>query len=99
MKSLKKMARKRKIKNQLGISDNYKTWIVSGSTLLSALLVKKALEFIWKTATKRDPPKNPADPNISWGEAIAWTMLSGFFVSMARLIIRRNLSIGVDEAS
>lgn len=98
MKSLKKVVSKRKIKKNLR-NDNYRTMLISGSSMLSSVLVKKAAEFLWKKTMRREPPKNPADPNVSWGDAIAWTLIIGIFAGMARLIIRRNTSIGVDKAS
>lgn len=84
----------------MGISNeytNYKNMLVTGSTVLSGVLVRKAMEYLWKLATHRDPPKNPADRNVSWGEAITWTIITGLTVSLVRLIIRRNVDVGVEE--
>ncbi len=97
MKSLKQIRKVKKVKDTLGISENYKTWIVSGASFLSAMLVKKAAEVLWKVTTHRDPPKNPADRDVSWGDALAWTLITGVFVNVVRLLIRRNVSIGIDE--
>lgn len=98
MKPLKKIINKRNVKKNLR-NDKYKTFLVSGSSMLSSILVKKGAEFLWKKTTHRDPPKNPADPSVSWGDAIAWTLVIGISAAMARLIITRNASVGVDKAS
>lgn len=97
MASLKKIRRREKMKDLPGISDNYKTWIVSGTSFLSALLVKKAVELIWKIATHRNAPKNPEDRNASWTDVMFWTLVTGSFVNLIGVIIRRNISLWIQE--
>lgn len=88
---------KRVIKKKLGVQNNYKSWLVTGATALSALAVRKGSELIWKKITHREAPKNPADHNISWSEALMWTVLTGILASLVRVVIERNVSIGIDE--
>lgn len=102
LKSLKKKARQEKIKDRLGIShkySNYKNMLVSGSVVLSGVLVRKAAEYLWKATTHREPPKNPADRDVSWADALAWTLITGITISLVRLIIRRNVDVGVEEST
>jgi Protein of unknown function (DUF4235) len=60
------------------------------SALLGAALAKKALDTGWKAATGKHPPENPADPDVAMGEAVAWAVVSGTFVALARMIAQRR---------
>ena len=51
---------------------------------------KKALDTGWKAATGKHPPVNPADPDVAMGEAIAWAVVSGTFVALARMLAQRR---------
>jgi len=39
-----------------------------------------------------DPPKNPADPAVSWQRAVVWTMASGAIGGLGGLMMRRFLA-------
>jgi hypothetical protein len=39
------------------------------AALGAAALAKKALNTAWRAATGKNPPANPADPDVSIGEA------------------------------
>ena len=60
------------------------------SALLGAALAKKALDTGWKAATGKKPPVNPADPDVAMGEAVAWAVVSGTFVALARMLAQRR---------
>ena len=60
------------------------------SALIGAALAKKALDTGWKAATGKHPPENPADPDVAMGEAVAWAVVSGTFVALARMIAQRR---------
>lgn len=44
---------------------------------------------IWRAATGKKAPKNPADPTVSWGEAILWAVASGAFAELTRVLANR----------
>jgi len=69
-----------------------KLWTVFSvvSALVAAALAKKALDTGWKAATGKHPPENPADPDVAMGEAVAWAVVSGTFVALARMIAQRR---------
>jgi hypothetical protein len=69
-----------------------KLWTVFSvvSALMAAALAKKALDTGWKAATGKHPPENPADPDVAMGEAVAWAVISGTFVALARMIAQRR---------
>src|SRR3954469_18547430 len=60
------------------------------SALIGAALAKKALDTGWKAATGKNPPENPADPDVQMGEAVAWAIVSGTFVALARMLAQRR---------
>lgn len=74
-----------------------KEYIVSGLTVLSAFLVRRLIYAVWKRVTNAEPPLNPASRKVSWQEAFIFTVLTGVMASVTRLVIRRNVSIGVEE--
>ena len=73
-------------------SGSSKLWTVFSlvSALLGAALAKKALDTGWKAATGKNPPENPADPDVAMGEAVAWAVVSGTFVALARMLAQRR---------
>lgn len=56
----------------------------------AAVAARNATTAVWKRRTGQEPPMNPADPATGWGEAIAWTLLTGAFAGVARLVARRG---------
>ena len=73
-------------------SGGSKLWTVFSlvSALGAAALAKKALDTGWKTATGKHPPENPADPDVRMAEAVAWAVVSGTFVALARMLAQRR---------
>ncbi len=88
---------KRIIKNKIGAEASYKNLMVTGVTALGGLAVRKGAAFIWKKATNREAPKNPADHGVSWKEALMYAFLSALLASLVRVVIMRNMSIAIDE--
>ena len=72
--------------------DSSKVW--SAFSLVAALgaasLAKKGLDTGWKTATGKQPPANPADPDVDVWEAVAWAAASGTFVALAKMFAQRR---------
>ena len=60
-----------------------------GGTALAALATRKALSIVWEKSTRRSVPMNPNDEEISLGEALAWTIVSGVGVAVVQLTIQR----------
>jgi hypothetical protein len=73
-------------------SGGSKLWTVFSliSALGAATLAKKALDTGWKAATGKQPPVNPADPDVRMVEAVAWAAVSGTFVALARMLAQRR---------
>ncbi len=73
-------------------SGSSRLWTVFSliSALAAAAVAKKALDAGWKAATGKHPPENPADPDVKMGEAVAWAVVSGTFVALARMLAQRR---------
>lgn len=54
----------------------------------SRMLAGKGYTFL----TRREVPKNPANPDVEWRDALAWAAFSGLIGGMARLTARRWLA-------
>jgi hypothetical protein len=63
------------------------------STLGATAVAKKAIDSTWKLGSKgKEPPTDPADPDIELREAIVFAVLSGAVISVVRLFIARKLA-------
>ncbi len=73
-------------------NDSSKIWSVFSlvSALGAAALAKKGLNTTWKAATRKQPPENPADPDVALREAVAWAVFSGAIVGLARMLAQRR---------
>ncbi len=73
-------------------SDGSKVWTLFSlvSVLGAAALAKKVLHGSWKAATGKNPPANPADPDVDVAEAVAWAAVSGALIGLARMAAARR---------
>lgn len=73
-------------------SDSSKVWSAFSlaAALGAAALAKKGLNTTWRAATGKNPPANPADPDVRLAEAIAWAAVSGTLVAVARMMATRK---------
>ena len=63
------------------------------TTLGVTALAKKLVDAIWKLGAKgKQPPTDPADPDITLKEAVVFAVLSGAAVSTARMFLARRLA-------
>lgn len=60
------------------------------STLGASMVARKAMTTSWKVATGKEPPQNPAHPDVSIAEAVAWASASGVAVGLARMFASRK---------
>ena len=56
----------------------------------AAALTRKLLDHSWKAASGKNPPENPADPDVSIGEAVLWAAITGAAVALARMVAQRR---------
>ncbi|MCB0896544.1 MAG: DUF4235 domain-containing protein [Nocardioides sp.] len=72
--------------------DSSKIWTVFSlvSALGAAALAKQVVDRLWKVSTGKQPPENPADPDVEIWEAVSWAVASGVAVGIARMIAQRK---------
>jgi len=72
--------------------DSSRIWTVFSlaSSLGAAAAAKKGIDAGWKVVTGKNPPENPADPDVALREAVAWAVFSGTFVAVARMFAQRG---------
>jgi hypothetical protein len=73
-------------------SDSSRIWTVFSlvSALAAAAAARKGLNTSWKAATGKNPPENPADPDVDISEAVAWAVVSGVAIGVARMLAQRK---------
>jgi Protein of unknown function (DUF4235) len=74
------------------MAQSSKVWSVMSlaAALAAAAIAKKGLNTSWRAATGKNPPANPADPDVDLWEAITWAAVSGTFVGIARMLASRK---------
>ena len=72
--------------------DSSKVWSIFslGAALFGATVARKTLTKSWQTATGKNPPANPADPDVDFAEALMWAAVSGTVVQIARMLATRR---------
>ena len=55
----------------------------------AAFVARKAIIFAWTKATGKEPPGKAEDPDVAIGEALAWTVVLGIGVAVARVLAVR----------
>lgn len=63
------------------------------STLGVTAVAKKVVDAVWKAGSRgKNPPTDPADPDINLREAVLFAVISGAVISVARLFIARKFA-------
>jgi hypothetical protein len=72
--------------------DSSKVWSIFSlvAALLGATVARKSLTKAWQGATGKNPPANPADPDVDIWEAVLWATVSGTVVQLARMLATRK---------
>jgi hypothetical protein len=64
------------------------------STLGATAVAKKAVDATWKLGSRgKEPPTDPADPDLELREAILFAIISGAAISVVRLFIARRFAV------
>jgi uncharacterized protein DUF4235 len=81
-----------KDKSQKKSKDSSKVWSIFSlvAALLGATVARKSLTKAWQSATGKNPPANPADPDVDIWEAVLWAAVSGTAVQLARMLATRK---------
>ena len=61
-------------------------------------VARKTTDGTWKFVTGKDSPGNPEDPDIDFKEAVAFALLSGAIIGLARMLASRQTTKAVAAA-
>ncbi|WP_338748717.1 DUF4235 domain-containing protein [Janibacter alittae] len=54
------------------------------------IMARKVIEKAWALVTDGTVPNNPEDPEVDWAEAIAFALVSGAVVQLARIMVNHK---------
>lgn len=68
------------------------TWklLGTGSAMVAGVVVARALDAAWATATGHKPPTRPENPDIGGREALLWAAMSGMAIGVAKTYATRR---------
>jgi len=69
------------------------------SAVVGGIATRKLLERAWTSVKSSEPPGNPADRRVSWGQAVQWAVATGVGVGIARLVSQRLAATGWEMAT
>lgn len=58
----------------------------------ASVLARKGTEQTWTLVTDKPAPRDQSNLDVDMGEAVAWAVVSGAIVGLARLLVRRKLA-------
>lgn len=72
------------------MSDKLWSLATTGAAIGGGIMAKKVIEKAWALVTDGTVPDNPEDPEVNWGEAIAFALVSGAVVQLARVMVNHK---------
>jgi hypothetical protein len=67
--------------------------------LFAAKTGRSVLDRAWARTKGGEPPRNPAAPGTTWGEAVTWAVASGVAVAIMRLLATRGAASAWKKAA
>jgi hypothetical protein len=71
-------------------SSKFYTAFSLAAAIGAAAVAKKGLNTSWRAATGKNPPANPADPDVGLAEAVMWAAVSGTLIGVVRMLATRR---------
>ena len=59
------------------------------AALAAGMGTRKLVTVGWKRVTGKEPPSDPHDPHVGFGEALSWAIVLGVTMETARLLAQR----------
>lgn len=87
------------MKNPLESEEARWTLLTTGSAILGAVVVRSLLKKGWQVWRHEDPPNNPADPDVSWQDALIWAGVTGAAAAVGRVVARRLAAEGWERST
>jgi hypothetical protein len=61
------------------------------AAVAAAMGTRKLVTVGWRKVTGKEPPSDPGDPQVRFGEALSWAILLGVTMETARLVAQRAI--------
>jgi len=71
--------------------------LTTAASMGTAMLMRNLIDSGWKKMNSGNPPKNPADRETSWKEAIMWTIGTAIVLGLAKMVSRKLAVEGYDK--
>ena len=69
--------------------DQVWTGVAAVAAMGAVAATKPLVERVWTAVARREAPGNPAHPDVGWGEAVAYAVVTGALVGVVRLVAQR----------
>lgn len=73
--------------------------VAAGTAALAAFAARKSSRAAYRKAMDEDPPDNPAEPGVSWKQALTWTAGVALAGAVMRVVARRLSASGWEKAT
>jgi hypothetical protein len=73
--------------------------VALASGTLAAAAVRRAAVTTWRSTKHEDPPQNPAAREVSWTDALAWTIAVAVGAAVARVVAQRGAAAAWERAT
>lgn len=73
--------------------------MAAGTAALAAFAARRGGRAAWRKATEEDPPDNPAEPGVTWRQALTWTAGVALAGAVMRVVARRLSASGWEKAT
>ena len=60
------------------------------AAIATGVATRRLIAAAWGAVAGGDPPRNPAEREVGWSDALAWAVAAGVAVSVARVVARRG---------
>jgi hypothetical protein len=76
----------------MAAKNNQLAWraVAMGAGLVTAAVTKKALGSAWQRTTGSPPPGSPEHPEVGLATAVAWSLLAGAVIGVAKTFVARQ---------
>jgi hypothetical protein len=71
--------------------------IASGT--LAAAAVRRVAVMTWRSTKHEDPPENPIAGDVTWPDALTWTIAVAIGAAVARVIAQRGAAAAWERAT
>lgn len=61
-----------------------------GVGIVASKVARSVLDKGWERTRGGQPPRNPAEADVAWSDALSWAIASGVAVGVARLVAAKG---------